>query len=71
MGGIKTWIAGAIGIISGVVMLLTVVLSMMSGMAIPEGVSIVAGIGLITGGLGMIGIGHKVEKAAETIKAGG
>ena len=59
MSGIKTWIAGIGGIAAGVALIL-------NGIA-ADGFSFDAlkeGIGLIVGGLGLIGLGHKVEKAA-------
>lgn len=67
MTGTKTWIAALISIVTGLGMLLTAGLALMNGEAAPEGTSISAGIGFISAGIGMIGIGHKVEKGAETI----
>ena len=58
MTGWKTWAAGIGSIASGVAMILNAVAQ--------DGFSFDAlkeGIGLITFGLGLIGIGHKVEKA--------
>ena len=58
MSGWKTWTAGLASIASGVAMILTSVAS--------DGFSFDAlkeGIGLIVAGLGIIGVGHKIEKA--------
>ena len=57
MTGWKTWTAGLASVASGVAMILNSVVS--------DGFSFDAlkeGIGLIVAGLGVIGIGHKVEK---------
>lgn len=58
MGGTKTWIAAIGSIASGVALIL-------NGIA-ADGFSFEAlkeGIGLIVAGFGLIGLGHKIEKA--------
>ena len=56
MSGWKTWAAGIGGILSGLGMI---------GSALGGGdASINDGVQLIIGGLAIIGIGHKIEKAA-------
>lgn len=59
MRGWKTWAAGLGGIFSG----LSMVAFALSAEPV-EGMAITDGITLIIGGLGIIGIGHKIEKAA-------
>ena len=61
MSGWKTWVAGGISILSGLILIGKTLI----GEPGPEG-GFVEGIALIVAGLGLIGIGHKVEKAGPT-----
>ena len=59
MTGWKTWAAGLASILGGVAAILTVISSGDFNFEAIQG-----GIAMIALGLGMIGIGHKVEKAS-------
>ena len=62
MEGWKTKAAGVASILSGVAL----IIALITGNA-PAETSLAGAIGLITGGLAALGIGHKVEKAAAKI----
>jgi len=59
MSGIKTWAAGVTLIFGGLAQIASVIAS--GEFSFGE---IQSGITMVGGGLGMIGIGHKIEKAA-------
>ncbi len=56
MSGWKTWAAGLSGILSGAAMIVMALTGEGGG-------SVSEGIALIVAGLGILGIGHKIEKA--------
>ena len=58
MTGWKTWVAGAIAILGGLLAIAQMLMGEASGTGISDAITMIAG------GLGMIGIGHKIEKAA-------
>ena len=57
MTGWKTWASGIASILSGIVAILLAITGEGDG-------DLMAGISLIIAGLAILGIGHKVEKAA-------
>ena len=57
MSGWKTWAAGIGMILSGIAGLLV-------GFSGDGEINLEANLALITGGLGLIGVGHKIDKAA-------
>lgn len=61
MGGWKTWVAAIGTILTGLGMIATA-LTKEGGLSFEN---IQAGILTVTGGLGMIGLGHKLDKAAK------
>ena len=60
MTGWKTWSAAIASIASGVAMLAS---CLASDVPLAQNEHLVDGIGLVVAGLGMIGIGHKIEKS--------
>ena len=54
--GWKTWASGIASMLSGIVLILKSVIG--------EGGEIMEGVALIIAGLAILGIGHKIEKAA-------
>jgi hypothetical protein len=57
MTGWKTWAAGGVSILSGIVLILKALIGEGAEGGIMEGIS------LIIAGLAILGIGHKIEKS--------